>query len=225
MLRRSAFLAGTVAAGCTRRASQPVAAPRAAPRQVVALGDSLVLGTGAPPEQGFVFRAYLQLRAAHPGSTLKAFAVGGATIADVARVQVDELRGRRDQVVILCVGGNDVVRRTDPARFAASYRRMLDRTRAAEPAARVICCGVPDVGRSPLFAGAFALDASALSSALDAVVRSVATGAGADFVDLFAVTRRLHATSDLADDRFHPSARGYAALAAVLTPALLRAAR
>src|ERR1700682_3551699 len=93
-MRRSAFLAAAVLAGCARR---PGAAPGAivtpgAPVHIIALGDSLPFGTGASsPANGFIFRAYLRVRGAHPGSRIDSYAMGGSTAADVLRLQVPRL--------------------------------------------------------------------------------------------------------------------------------------
>jgi lysophospholipase L1-like esterase len=191
------------------------------------LGDSLAFGTGASsPANGFVFRAYLRVRAAHPGSRIDSYAMGGSTAADVLRLQVPRLAHTHADIVVVCVGGNDVVRRVDAAEFAANYARIVARIRALQPHAALVLCGVPDLGSSPLFTN-FDHDAVAqLARRDDAAVRALARRNGAIFVDLFAVTSRARrdVTRLLSDDRFHPSDAGHAALADALAPALLRAA-
>jgi lysophospholipase L1-like esterase len=228
-MRRSVFVAAAALAACARR---PAGAPRANATagpavHIVALGDSLAFGTGASsPADGFVFRAYLRVRAARPGSRIDSYAMGGSTAADVLRLQVPRLAHARPDIVVVCVGGNDVVRRVDAASFAETYARVVARVRALQPHAALVLCGVPDLGSSPLFTG-FDHDAVAqLARADDAAVRGLARRNGALFVDLFAVTSRARrdVTRLLSDDRFHPSDAGHAALAGALAPALLRAA-
>src|ERR1700733_1254287 len=95
-MRRSAFLAALAAlAGCGPRRRAPAAsAPRSPgrPVHIVALGDSLALGTGASaPRNGFIFRAYLRVRALHPNSRIDSYAIGGSTARDVLRLQVPRL--------------------------------------------------------------------------------------------------------------------------------------
>ncbi|GAC1571817.1 MAG: SGNH/GDSL hydrolase family protein [Candidatus Elarobacter sp.] len=231
-MRRSVLLATLAGlAGCgTRRtdAGAPRARPATgAPVRIVVLGDSLALGTGASsPAKGFVFRAFLRVREAHPASRVDNVAMGGATAADVLRVQVPRLVQERADVVVVCAGGNDVVRRVAPQAFAAVYARIAARVRALQPHAVLVLCGVPDVGASPLFTGFDHDGVSRLARTDDAAVRDVARRAGASFVDLHAVTVRSKrdVARFLSDDRFHPSDVGHAAFADALAPALLRAA-
>jgi lysophospholipase L1-like esterase len=195
--------------------------------RIVALGDSLAFGTGASaPRNAFIFQAYLRVRAEHPGSRIDNFAITGSTAADVLRLQVPRLAHARADVVVVCVGGNDVVRRVAAADFARTYGTLVGRVRALQPHAAIVCCGVPDVGLSPLFTGADHGAVTRLSREHDAAIRDVAHRAGAAFVDLYATTLREHADVNrfLSEDRFHPSDAGYAELAGALAPALLRAA-
>jgi lysophospholipase L1-like esterase len=229
-MRRSAALALLAAvAGCMRRPPRSPSAPTppGRPVRIVVLGDSLAFGTGASaPRNAFVFRAFLRVRAQHPGSRIDNYAIGGSTAADVLRLQVPRLAQARADVVVVCVGGNDVVHRVAAAEFARTYAALVARTRALQPHAALLCCGVPDVGLSPLFTGADHDAVTRLSRQNDAAIRTLAQRAGAAFVDLYATTTREHGDVNrfLSEDRFHPSDAGYAELADALAPALLRAA-
>lgn len=194
--------------------------------RIVTLGDSLALGTGASaPRNGFVFRAFLRVLEGRPGSRIDSYAIGGATAADVLRLQAPRLARVRADAVVVCVGGNDVVRRVGTDQFAETYARLLARVRALQPHAAIVCCGVPDVGLSPLFTGADHDAVTRLSRDDDAAIRDAAKRAGARFADLFAITvrARREANRFLSDDRFHPSDAGYAALADAFAPVLLDA--
>ena len=229
-MRRSAALAVLAAlASCARRAPRAARAPAAPgrPVRIVALGDSLAFGTGASaPRNAFIFQAYLRVRAQHPGSRIDTYAIGGSTAADVLRLQAPRLAHARAGVVVICVGGNDVVHRVAAADFARTYAQLVARVRALQPHAAIVCCGVPDVGLSPLFTGADHDAVARLSRENDAAIRAVARRAGAEFVDLYATTLRQHGDVNrfLSEDRFHPSDAGYVQLADALAPALLRAA-
>jgi lysophospholipase L1-like esterase len=96
--------------------------------------------------------------------------------------------------------------------------------RRAQPHARIVCCGVPDVGVSPIFAESRAA-ITALSRRDDAAARAAAARDGATFVDLYTITHAQSATRGrfLSHDRFHPSDAGYALFAAALEPVLLAA--
>ena len=228
-MRRSALLASlAVLAACGRRPAiaPPARATPGRPVHIVALGDSLAFGTGASaPRNGFIFQAYLRVLERRPGSRIDDYAIPGSVAADVLRVQVARLAHARADAVVICVGGNDVVHRNVPAAFAATYARLIARVRALQPRAAIVCCGVPDVGLSPLFTGADHDEVAGLSRTDDAAVRAVARRFGASYADLYTATTRSHGSVNrfLSDDRFHPSDAGHAALAAVLAPVLLRA--
>jgi lysophospholipase L1-like esterase len=207
-------------AGCS--ASRPAAraaTPSAPAVQLAVLGDSLAFGTGAGDTSGgFAFRVYRAIDAARPGSEITNAAIGGSTTADVLRLQVARLRERRFDVVILCVGGNDVVRDVPSAAFARNYGRLVAAVRAAAPSAALIAVGVPDVSISPLFAD-HAATVRALAQADDRAARGAAVAAGARYIDLFALTRRARETPGfLSQDRFHPSDEGHAQIAALTLP-------
>jgi lysophospholipase L1-like esterase len=229
MLRSAALAALAALAGCglpRRRVPAPSPPPAGRPVRIVALGDSLALGTGASaPRNAFIFRAFVRVRERHPGSRIDDYAIGGSTAADVLRLQVPRLAHVHADAVVVCVGGNDVVRRVTAEQFAATYAKLIAAVRARQPHAAIVCCGVPDVGLSPLFTGADHDAVARLSLAGDAAVRAVARRNRAAFVDLYATTLRARNEVNrfLSDDRFHPSDSGYAALAGALAPVLLRA--
>lgn len=213
------------AAGCTD--SRPLArtaraeTPSAPPVQLAVLGDSLAFGTGAGDTSGgFAFRLYKAVAATHPGSEITNDAIGGSIAADVLRLQVGRLHERRFDVVILCVGGNDVVRGIPTPAFARAYRRLVAAVRAAAPAAQLVAVGVPDVSISPLFAD-HARTVHALAYADDIAARGIVADAGGRYVDLFSLTRQAReAAGFLSQDRFHPSDEGHAQIAAKTLPAV-----
>ncbi len=213
-MHRSVFLAALLAAPAAAR-----------PLRIVVLGDSLALGTGASrTDGGFVFPAYRALLLTHPGSTLDNVAIGGSTAADVLRLQVGRISAIAPDIAIVCVGGNDVVRRTPRAAFARTYADLLTALQRSAPHARLICCGVPDVAVSPLFSDDRAAVA-ALARDDDRAVRAAARAVGAGFADFYAISHRAAGNDRfLSGDRFHPSDTGYALLSAELVPALNAAA-
>jgi lysophospholipase L1-like esterase len=187
------------------------------------LGDSLAFGTGASdPRNALAFRIYRAILAVRPGSEVTNDAIGGTRAADVTRLEVPQVDARTNLVFIIA-GGNDVVRRTSPQRFASDYDRLLAAVRARAPRAVIVACGVPDVARSPLFADSYA-KTEALAREDDAAVRSATRTYGAAYVDLFTATKAEGTNPDFfSSDDFHPSDAGYAQLARVTLPVVLRA--
>lgn len=76
---------------------------------VIALGDSLTYGHGATPEQ-----AYPAILAQLTGWQVHNSGINGDTSADVL-ARIDEVIAQRPDLVLLAVGGNDVLRRVEPA--------------------------------------------------------------------------------------------------------------
>jgi len=115
---------------------------------------------------------------------------------------------------------------TPPALFARTYRTLCDAIKHAAPYASVICCGVPDVAVSPLFADEPIL-IEHRSAADDAAVRVGARAIGARYVDFFGLTKERigRDVRFFSHDRFHPSDAGYVLLREALQPALSAAIR
>lgn len=219
MIRRG-FLAGLLAPALATPAGAATAV------RILVLGDSLALATGATrADGGFIFPAFRRVLRTAPSAQLDNVAIGGSTVGDVLRLQAPRVAALAPQAIIVCVGGNDVVRRTPPAAFARDYRALLAAVRRDAPHARVICCGVPDVAVSPIFDDD-RVAIRALSAADDRAVRAAARATHAAFVDFFALTQRQRYSDGrfFSRDRFHPSDAGYALLSAELWPALRAAA-
>jgi lysophospholipase L1-like esterase len=215
---RGAFLAGV--------AAQALGAAMQTSARIVVLGDSLALATGASRDDGgFIFPAFRAFERAHPGSRLDNVAIGGSTAADVLRLQVPRIAALGPDVVVICVGGNDVVRQIPTDVFAQTYATLLARVRRSAPRARLVCCGVPDVAISPIFADQ-RREIGVLSAIDDTAVHHAARTAGAAFVDFFTITQQQRDAGSrfFARDRFHPSDAGYALLKAAFEPALFAAA-
>jgi lysophospholipase L1-like esterase len=131
-MERSAFLLGMATIISQHRTPQNATAPV----RIAVLGDSLALGTGASrADGGFIFRAFRELLVRRPGSRIDNVAIGGATVADVLRLETARLASTHYDIAIVCVGGNDVVRGTGAAAFARSYMALLQRIGQLAPAA------------------------------------------------------------------------------------------
>lgn len=219
-----ALLAGCAAPRTAGTDAQAVSG--AAPVRMVVLGDSLAFGTGASgPASGFAFLLYERARKKLPSVEVRNFAIGGTTAADVRRLEVGRLRGLQPALVLVAVGGNDVLQRTPPERFEREYTALVADIRRLAPGANVVLFGVPDVALSPIFPAAAAPPIDVLSRADDAAVRRIARAGGAGYVDLFGLTLRAKGRVErfLAEDRFHPSDEGHAAIAAAAWPVVAKA--
>ncbi len=167
-----------------------VALPKLAPDAVIlAFGDSLTHGTGARDEQ-----SYPAVLAERSGRKVINAGVPGEETAKGLRRLPGLLDRYRPDLLILCHGGNDILRKRDPAATEANLREMIHLAR--ERNIPVVMIAVPNVG---FF----------LSSA--------------DFYDDLAADMQVPVENDiladiLGDNRYksdnvHPNASGYARLA------------
>ena len=117
----------------------PRIAPLPADGVVLAFGDSLTFGTGAPDGA-----AYPDVLAGLLGrSVINAGVPGEISAAGVRRLP-EMLEEHRPHLVILCHGGNDFLHRLDRSVTAANLAAMVEQIRAT--GADVILIGVPEFG-------------------------------------------------------------------------------
>jgi len=103
---------------------------------VLALGDSITHGTGAPPEA-----AYPAVLAGLTGWAVVNAGVPGHTSAQALDRLPGLLAAHRPALVIVSIGGNDLLRRQDEAALRDNLRRILAAVRAA--GAQALLVAVP----------------------------------------------------------------------------------
>ncbi len=128
-------------AGCTDAADLP---PLAGTDVILAFGDSLTHGTGAGPGQGYPARLACRL-----GLTVINAGVPGELSRQGVERLPELLARHRPALVVLCHGGNDILRRQPMPALEAALRDMVTQARAA--GADVVMLGVPgfNLGLSP----------------------------------------------------------------------------
>ncbi len=167
---------------------------------ILAFGDSLTHGTGAPPEDSYpaVLESLIDRRVvtvATPGDQSEAG----------LRKLPDALTAHQPALVILCLGGNDFLRRRDEAETVANLDAMIEMIRARD--AEVLLLGVPKPGL-------FGLDGHPLYRELAQRHRVVLDN---DSIAGILSERSLKA------DQIHPNAAGYRQLAQSVADLLRRA--
>ena len=106
---------------------------------ILAFGDSLTYGTGADAEQ-----SYPAVLAQLAGKTVVRAGVPGEVSGEGLSRLPAALDDHSPQLVIICHGGNDLLRRKDRARLADNLRAMVRLVQAA--GAEVLLVAVPEPG-------------------------------------------------------------------------------
>lgn len=111
---------------------------------IVAFGDSLTHGTGASTDA-----AYPAVLASLTGRTVINAGVPGDTTASALQRLPAVLEEHKPRLVLLCLGGNDMLRRRPEAETENNLRLLVQTIRAS--GAEVVLIGVPE---PKLFGGA-----------------------------------------------------------------------
>ncbi len=114
---------------------------------ILAFGDSLTYGTGAGAGD-----SYPAVLGRITGRTVIGAGVPGEITDEALRRLPGALEEHRPKVLLLCIGGNDLLRGLDERRIAANLRAMIQQARARDVG--VLLIGVPKprlIGGTPAF--------------------------------------------------------------------------
>jgi lysophospholipase L1-like esterase len=129
-------------------------------------------------------------------------------------------------LVSLCVGVNDQYRSRPVEGFVTEYTALLERARtlADDRAGRVIVLSIPDWGATPFAEGRDRALITREIASYNEAARGLAQGAGAQWVDVTGVSRRMRVEPALiAPDGLHPSGEMYRRWAALVLPVAIDA--
>ncbi len=167
---------------------------------IVAFGDSLTFGTGATPQT-----SYPAMLEKLIGRRVVAAGVPGEVTADGLERLVDVIEEEQPSLLILCHGGNDLLRQTGEAQAESNLRAMV--SLAKGKGIQVLMLAVPKPG--------WTLAAPAYYEKIAAEFKlPIETG----------ILRSIMASSKLKSDTIHPNEAGYQKMAEAIAE-LLRSAK
>jgi acyl-CoA thioesterase-1 len=145
-----ALVAATACERAQTATPEPAAAPAAARERpvVLFLGTSLTAGHGLPSDEAFPALVQERIDAAGLDYRVVNAGVSGDTSAGALR-RLDWLLRLPLAVLVLELGANDMLRGLSPAQLERNLAQILERTRAAHPAARFVVAGMraaPNLG-------------------------------------------------------------------------------
>ena len=196
-LRRTALLLFALLAACG--GGQPKLPPLAPDAVVLAFGDSLTFGIGANTGESYPAR----LEALIGRKVVASGVPGEASAAGLARLS-SALDEAKPQLVVLCHGGNDLLRKLDDAQAADNIRAMVRLAKAQ--GAQVVLIGVPKLGLLPSAAGFYEDIAKEFRLPYEGTA-----------------LRKILTDNALKSDLVHPNAAGYARLAEAVAALLKKA--
>ncbi|MFI0482462.1 SGNH/GDSL hydrolase family protein [Actinomadura sp. 9N215] len=195
------------------------------PLSLVMIGDSTAAGLGVhTPEE---------TPAALLATGLSAIADRPVRLTNVARSgarspslrgQVDRALQTRPDIAVIMIGANDVTGRIPPADSVRHLADAVERLRAV--GSHVVVGTCPDLGSVKPLMPPLRWIARRASRQLAAAQTIAAVERGARSISLGDLLGREFAADPLSmfsEDRYHPSARGYAAAAAAVLPSIASA--
>lgn len=178
-------------------------------RVVTLLGDSIIAGFGLRQAEALPIQLQVALKTLGVDAVVRGAGVSGDTSADGAS-RVDFSIGPDTRVVVVALGGNDLLRGLDPKATYANLGQIIARVKARGMG--VVLAGIhapSEIGRG------YAADFDAVFPALAKKYRV------ALYPDLLAGVERTPALQQ--GDGIHPNARGVLVIARRLAPVVAKA--
>jgi len=187
------------------------------PLTLVVLGDSSVAGVGADAAEDTLTYGVAKALSDQYRVSLHALGVSGSRLADVVTKQLPEAAGLGADIVLVCVGTNDVTHGTTLREARRQLRTLVAGLAEIAPDAKVIVSGLPPAETATAFHRPLR-DLLGLRALLfTRLYRTELVPHGISVFDIAKLTKSaFHGKREMfSDDRFHPSSAGYAFLATV----------
>ena len=187
------------------------------PLTLVVLGDSSVAGVGADAAEDTLTYGVAKALSDQYRVGLHALGVSGSRLCNVVTEQLPQVAGLNPDILLVCVGTNDVIHGTTVREARRQLRMLVDGLAEVAPDARVIVSGLPPAETAVAFHRPLR-DLLGLRALLfTRLYRAELTPHGISVFDIAKLTKSaFHGKQEMfSADLFHPSSAGYAFLATV----------
>ncbi|MCB9771883.1 MAG: hypothetical protein H6754_04980 [Candidatus Omnitrophica bacterium] len=175
--------------------------------KVLFLGDSTAVGSGSQtPEtstSGWFSKDF-------PNASIENISENGIKISALIP-KLDQLKSDHYDIVIMHIGGNDIIRLTSSKKIESDIRTVINFLKPR--AKQIIFLHSGDIGKSKFFIWPFNLIISARSYNMRKIYKKVAEDTGTNYVDLIAMeTSKTFAAKPeeyYAPDQLHLTGKGY----------------
>jgi lysophospholipase L1-like esterase len=187
------------------------------PLTLVVLGDSSVAGVGADAAEDTLTYGVAKALSDQYRVSLHALGVSGSRLGHVVVDQLPQVEGLDPDIVLVCVGTNDVTHGTTIREAKRQLRLLVAGLAEVAPNARVIVSGLPPAETAAAFHRPLR-DLLGLRALLfTRLYRAELTPHGISVFDIAKLTKSaFHGKREMfSADLFHPSSAGYAFLATI----------
>jgi lysophospholipase L1-like esterase len=187
------------------------------PLTLVVLGDSSVAGVGADAAEDTLTYGVAKALSDQYQVGLHALGVSGSRLGHVVVDQLPQVEGLDPDIVLVCVGTNDVTHGTTIREAKRQLRLLVAGLAEVAPNARVIVSGLPPAETAAAFHRPLR-DLLGLRALLfTRLYRAELTPHGISVFDIAKLTKSaFHGKREMfSADLFHPSSAGYAFLATI----------
>lgn len=172
------------------------------------VGDSSAVGVGAVPPEGSVAG---RLAADFPTADVKSLAVSGSKVSDAVKQLESLSEDDHYDLILIQIGGNDIVRRTPYADIERDLPRLFDL--ASQHSENVVQLTSGNVGTSKLLPFGTRWYFTLRTKKVREIFMRVASDKDVHYVDLLRTRANDPYAQDpkkyYSPDFFHPSAEGY----------------
>jgi lysophospholipase L1-like esterase len=187
------------------------------PLTLVVLGDSSVAGVGADAAEDTLTYGVAKALSDQYRVSLHALGVSGSRLGNVVGEQLPKVEGLDPDIVLVCVGTNDVTHGTTLREARRQLRLLVEGLGRVAPEAKVIVSGLPPAETSAAFHRPLR-DLLGLRALLfTRLYRTELTPHGISVFDIAKLTKTaFHGKREMfSADLFHPSSAGYAFLGTI----------